>query len=219
MHLGVDERRAGEVLSEGERDEAEHGEAAVPELGVGAHDGAAPGLGAVPLQQRHQRRHGQHGGRGREPGQPGAAAGLREEAPAAGRLDGERGHEAHHGEPAVDTLGSRPAERQRVPQPGDRRLRLGRRRLLRWLNVLALRPHDQGAAARRERRRREGAGTTRAGGGQGEGGHGGHRRCCHWSVYEVVLWRSSRWLVAAGKRLAVAVAFVALLHFSRCRVV
>lgn len=35
------------VSSEGERDEAKHGEAAVPELGIGAHDGAAPGLGAV----------------------------------------------------------------------------------------------------------------------------------------------------------------------------
>jgi hypothetical protein len=55
------------------------------------------------------------GSRGREPGEPGPTAGLREEALAAGRLDGERRHEAHHGEPAVDALQSRPAERQRIP--------------------------------------------------------------------------------------------------------
>jgi hypothetical protein len=62
----VDEGRAGDVLGDGERDEAEHGEAAVPELGVGAHDPTAPRLGALPLEYRHQGRHGQHRRRGRE---------------------------------------------------------------------------------------------------------------------------------------------------------
>ncbi|CAN6165319.1 unnamed protein product [Urochloa humidicola] len=91
--LGVDEWRAGEVLGERERDETQHGEAAVPELGVGAHDAAAPRLGALPPEHRHQRRHGEHGRRGREPGEPGPAPGLRQEAPAAGRLDGQRRYE------------------------------------------------------------------------------------------------------------------------------
>jgi hypothetical protein len=120
----VDEGRAGDVLGDGERDKAEHGEAAVPELGVGAHDSAAPRLGALPLQHRHQRRHGQHCRRGREQRQPRPAAGLRQEAAAAGRLDGERGDEAHHGEPPVDALRCWAAERQRVPDAGLR-LRLG----------------------------------------------------------------------------------------------
>jgi hypothetical protein len=123
----VDEGRAGDVLGDGERDEAEHGEAAVPELGVGAHDPTAPRLGALPLEHRHQGRHGQHRRRGREPRQPGPAAGLRQEAAAAGRLDGERGDEADHGEPAVDALRCRAAERQRVPEAGLLRLGLGRR--------------------------------------------------------------------------------------------
>lgn len=89
------------VSSEGERDEAKHGEAAVPELGIDAHDGAAPGLGAVPLEQRHEQRDEAHGGRAHQLGQSGAGAGL----------DGERGHKAHHGEAAVGALGSRAAER------------------------------------------------------------------------------------------------------------
>jgi hypothetical protein len=140
----VDEGRASDILGDGERDEAEHGEAAVPELGVGAHDTAAPRLGALPLEHRHQRRHRQHRRRGREPRQPGPAAGLRQEAAAAGRFDGERGYEADHGEPAVDALRSWATERQRVPDAG---LRLGRRsgrgrrgrgrggRFFRWLNI------------------------------------------------------------------------------------
>jgi hypothetical protein len=118
----VDEGRAGDVLGDGEGDEAEHGEAAVPELGVGAHDPAAPRLGALPLEHRHQRRHGQHRRRGREQRQPRPAASLRQEAAAAGRLHGERGDKAHHGEPPVDALRSWAAERQRVPEAG---LRLG----------------------------------------------------------------------------------------------
>jgi len=69
-YLHVDEGRAGDVLGDGERDEPEHGEAAVPEFGVGAHDAAAPALGALPLEERHQRRHGEHGSSGREPGEP-----------------------------------------------------------------------------------------------------------------------------------------------------
>ena len=179
-HLRVDEGRAGDVLGDGERHEPEHGEAAVPELGVGAHDAAAAGLGALPLEDRHQRRHGEHGGCGREPGQPRPAAGLREEAPAAGRLDGERGHEADHGEPPVDALRGRAAERQRVPEPR------ARCRLLRTL--ISLRPDERCAPARREPRRRrkpggEAAGA-RAGGGEGEGARGGghhhgrHREQC-----------------------------------------
>ncbi|GJN24708.1 hypothetical protein PR202_gb12463 [Eleusine coracana subsp. coracana] len=148
--LHVDEGRAGDVLGDGERDEPEHGEPPVPELGVGAHEPIAPLLGALPLEQRHQRCHGKHRRCGREPGQPRPAAGLREEAAAAGRLDGERRDEADHGEPPVDAFRGRAAERHRVPQAGlRRRLGLGLRgggrrrwagrrrggRLLRRLNV------------------------------------------------------------------------------------
>jgi hypothetical protein len=104
-YLRVDEWRAGEVLCYGKRDEAEHGEAAVPELG------------ALPLEQRHQRRDGQRRHYVREPRLARPARDLRQEAvPARGGFHGERGHEADHGEPAVDALGCRPAERQRVPE-------------------------------------------------------------------------------------------------------
>jgi len=107
--------RAGKVLGDGERDKSNHSEASVPELGVGGHDPAAPALGALPLEHRRQRRGGEDDGGVREPREPRAVAGLREEAVAAGGLDGERGHEAHHGQPPVDPLRRGPAERQRVP--------------------------------------------------------------------------------------------------------
>jgi hypothetical protein len=108
-YLRVDEWRAGQVLCDGKRDEAEHGEAAVPELGAGGHGATAPRLGALPLEQR--RHHV------REPRLARPARDLRQEAvPARGGFHGERGHEADHGEPAVDALGCRPAERQRVPE-------------------------------------------------------------------------------------------------------
>jgi hypothetical protein len=117
-YLRVDEWRAGEVLCYGKRDEAEHGEAAVPELGAGA-----PRLGALPLEQRHQRRDGQRRHYVREPRLARPARDLRQEAvPARGGFHGERGHEADHGEPAVDALGCRPAERQRVPETRAARL-------------------------------------------------------------------------------------------------
>jgi hypothetical protein len=122
-HLRVDEWRAGEVLCDGERDEPEHGEAAVPELGIGGHDATAPRLGALPLEQRHQRRDGQCCHHVGEPRLAGPACDLREEVvPARGGLHGEGGHEADHGETAVDALGCRAAERQRVPETRAARL-------------------------------------------------------------------------------------------------
>jgi hypothetical protein len=179
-YLHVDQGRAGEVLGGRERDEPEHGEAAVPELGVGGHEAAAPVLGALPLEQRRQRRCGQHDGRVREPREPGAVADLREEAVSAGRLDGERGHEAHHGEAPIDPLRRGAAERQRVPEP------LARRRLLLGalgLRILGLRPDEQCAPTRREPGRRKPGGEAagaRAGGGEGERTRGGgHHRGRH----------------------------------------
>ena len=190
-YLHVDEGRAGKVLGDGERDEPEHGESAVPELGVGGHEPAAPALGALPLEHRRQRRGGQDDGGVREPGEPRAVPGLREEAVAACRLDGERRHEAHHRQPPVDPLRRRPAERQRVPEP--RRLRS--RSSSRGLTVLGLLggPDEQRAAARRDdtpgrRGKMGGSGTgeaagagARAGAEEGEGarGRGGHHRGRH----------------------------------------
>ncbi|KAF8713493.1 hypothetical protein HU200_028271 [Digitaria exilis] len=138
--LRVDEGHAGEVLGGGERDEPEHGEASVPDLGVGGEQPAAPALDGLPLQQRRQRRGGEDDGGVGEPRQPRAVAGLRKEPVAAGRLDGERGDEAHHGETPVDPLRRWAAERQRVPEP-RRLLHLGGG--LRRLGVLGLLgPHD-----------------------------------------------------------------------------
>jgi hypothetical protein len=187
--LHVDEGRAGKVLGDGERDEAEHGEAAVPELGVGGHEPAAPALGALPLEQRHQGRGGQDSGGVREPREAGAVAGLREDAVAAGGLDGERGHEAHHRQPPVDPLRRGPAERQRVPEP---QLPSSRRRARARVggSVIGLLggPGEQREAARRRgdtaaepRRKPGGAPGARAGGGEGGGarGRGGHHRGRH----------------------------------------
>jgi len=202
-YLHVDEGSAGEVLGGSERDEPEHGEAAVPELGVGGHEAAAPGLGALPLEQRRQRRRGQHDGGVREPREPGAVAGLREEAVPAGRLDGERGHETHHGEAPVDPLRRGAAERQRVPELG----RGGRA----FLSVLlGLRPGDERCApARREPGRRKPGGDTagaRAGGGEGEGARGGghhrgrHRERTHGPVNSVTGRRREKWQTSSCGR-------------------
>jgi hypothetical protein len=188
--LHVDEGRAGKVLGDGERDEAEHGEAAVPELGVGGHEPAAPALGALPLEQRHQGRGGQDSGGVREPREAGAVAGLREDAVAAGGLDGERGHEAHHRQPPVDPLRRGPAERQRVPEP--QLLRSSRRRRARArvggsvIGLLGGPDEQRREAARRHgdsaaepRRNLGGAPGARAGGAEGEGARGGHHRGRH----------------------------------------
>jgi hypothetical protein len=64
-------------FSEIKRDEPEDGEVAVPDLGVGAHDAAAPGFSAV---SRIGTTAVEHHDRRREPGELGPAPGLREEA-------------------------------------------------------------------------------------------------------------------------------------------